>query len=244
MAVVVTKSTLEKVIRSIQLEILGEKNATRVKREVASSLKDHIEFFKRVLRETRFSGGDGLVRRTDKLLKSVKGQTSPSVSSVTGDTRFSVSVEIGGPDLPQTRVQETGRVITPKNRKYMYIPLDAVRDPKTQEPTIPSISNIPQDVKTAIIKTRAGNRVLIGTFRTYQRARSILKFKKNPPIIIRKGKKVTLLLYLLRKRVRLKPRLKFLKTFNSNKVAKHRRELVERAVFGALERARNRLNRG
>lgn len=241
MALVSKRQGFRQNLAPSDVEPFPTKERRRITRDILSSLREHIPFFKRVLREQRFSGGPGLIRRTDRLLKSVKGQPIDR-----GDGKFSLQATIGSSDdsIPQAHKQEVGGTISAIRTDRLTIPLDPIVDPRTRVRRFRSSADLPKPRGVAYFRLRSlkGNLFFAGRFANLRLAQRVLRFANTPTNVIEDNRgRVVLLLYLLRQRVKLKPRLKFAATFNSSKVSKHRRELLTRAIQGALIRATRRV---
>jgi len=126
-----------------------------------------------------------------------------------------------------------------KRGKYLTIPLDAAKDPKTHVPTFTSAYHI--DFNTFVFRSKKGKRFIAARFPSYSEAVQELGLTRRPRIVLKQGRTVVLLLYLLRKRVTLPKRLKFKETFLSAPMVKDREERLSSAIQGSLSRAFARL---
>ena len=198
--------------------------------EATKALKEHGTYFTARIKKGQFTGytgrqgtEGGLLQNRSKLLRNSFGfEVSGSIS-----TGSQLTLTVFSSGVKYARLQEYGGVIRPKRAKYLTIPL---RDAMTAS----GVQRYPDGAR--------------GLFTSYPDQMSVVRSPKSGNLFIvsdgkpgaktAKGKNSkTQWLYILKKSVKIPPRLGFRKTFESPTMAGDRRARLRVATNRALARA-------
>lgn len=182
------------------------------------ALRDHGDWFVAHMTRTRLSGPPGVYRRTGDLARSLNSRVESSGRSL---NRLRLRVFFSGKPAVYARKLEKGGVIK-SNRPggMLTIPLPDNLTPAGR-------SRFPSARK---LIARYPKRVF---FHTSKRGNRVIAYRPTTG----RGKGKVLWLWILKDSVKLRPRLGFVKTFNSTAARRDRRERIAAGVRRGLRGA-------
>ncbi len=201
------------------VEVLGVSSVFA--EEFKKGFRTHGRQYVRQLISERTRGRPGLKRRTGNLARSI----TPRVTGRTvRDLTLSVTI---GEGLAYAKLQEEGGTIRPKRARNLAIPLDSVRTPAG----VPRFKPRDSQLQPMFAVRLRGKLFLAKRFKNRTEARSVLG--RGPKLFIDRR---TVLLFVLKKSVKVPGRLGAKELFTREDVSNRRDGIMRRALNRALRR--------